>query len=201
MLNQPDFKIFDIDLSKLTEILPVLDTLLPMVNSFEGKVDTRMKGNTMVDKNLDMNAASIDAIARVTGTNLVVLSGKTFEKMAKMLFFKNKEKNTIDSLEFAIIFKDKQIEIFPSIVTVDRYKVAIGGNHNLDLTYDYHVSILKSPMPFKAGIDLKGTEEDMDFKITKAKYKHLFSTKERQQKKADSSLIIRKNRVIKQLPY
>ena len=196
-----DFKIFDIDLSKLTEILPVLDTLLPMVNSFEGKVDTRMKGNTMVDKNLDMNAASIDAIARVTGTNLVVLSGKTFEKMAKMLFFKNKEKNTIDSLEFAIIFKDKQIEIFPSIVTVDRYKVAIGGNHNLDLTYDYHVSILKSPMPFKAGIDLKGTEEDMDFKITKAKYKHLFSTKERQQKKADSSLIIRKNRVIKQLPY
>ena len=93
--------------------------------------------------------------------------------MAKMLFFKNKEKNTIDSLEFAMIFKDKQIEIFPSVVTVDRYKVAIGGNHNLDLTYDYHVSILKSPMPFKAGIDLKGTEEDMDFKVTKAKYKHL----------------------------
>lgn len=196
-----DFKIFDIDLSKLTEILPVLDTLLPMVDSFEGKVDARMKGNTIVDKNLDMSAASIDAIARVNGTNLVVLSGKTFEKMAKMLFFKNKEKNTIDSLEFAMIFKDKQIEIFPSMVTVDRYKVAIGGHHNLDLTYDYHVSILKSPMPFKAGIDLKGTEEEMDFKVTKAKYKHLFSTKERQQKKADSSLIRRKNQVIKQLPF
>ena len=196
-----DFKIFDIDLSKLTEILPVLDTLLPMVDSFEGKVDARMKGNTMVDKNLDMSAASIDAMARVNGTNLVVLSGKTFEKMAKMLFFKNKEKNTIDSLEFAMIFKDKQIEIFPSVVTVDRYKVAIGGNHNLDLTYDYHVSILKSPMPFKAGIDLKGTEEDMDFKVTKAKYKYLFSTKERQQKKADSSLIRRKNQVLKQLPF
>ncbi len=196
-----DFKIFDIDLSKLTELLPVLDTLLPMVDSFEGKVDARMKGNTVIDKNLDMNAASIDAIARVAGTNLVVLNGKTFEKMAKMLFFKNKERNTIDTLEFAMIFKDKQIEIFPSTVTVDRYKVAIGGHHNLDLTYDYHVSILKSPMPFKAGIDLKGTDEDMDFKITKAKYKHLFSTKERQQKKADSTLIRRKNTVISSLPF
>jgi len=148
-----------------------------------------------------MSAASIDAIARVAGVNLVVLSGKTFEKMAKMLLFKNKEKNTIDTLEFAMIFKDKQIEIFPSVVTVDRYKVAIGGRHKLDLTYDYHVSILKSPMPFKAGIDLKGTEEDMDFKITKAKYKYLFSTKERQQKKADSTLIKQKMQIINSLPF
>ena len=196
-----DFKIFEIDLSKLTELLPVLDTLLPMVDSFEGKVNARMKGNTIVDKNLDMNAASIDAIARVAGANLVVLSGKTFERMAKMLLFKNKEKNEIDTLEFAMIFKNKQIEVFPSMVTVDRYKVAIGGRHNLDLTYDYHVSILKSPMPFKAGIDLKGTEEDMDFKITKAKYKHLFSTKERQQKKADSTLIKQKLQIINSLPF
>jgi len=196
-----DFKIFDIDLSKLTELLPVLDTLLPMVDSFEGKVDARMKGSTIIDKNLDMNAASIDAIARVAGTNLVVLNGKTFEKMAKMLFFKNKEENKIDTLEFAMLFKDKQIEIFPSMVTIDRYKVAIGGHHNLDLTYDYHVSILKSPMPFKAGIDLKGTEDDLDYKITKAKYKHLFSTKERQRKKADSTLIRRKSNIIRDLPF
>jgi len=196
-----DFKIFDIDLSKLTELLPVLDTLLPMVNSFEGKVNARMKGKTIIDRNLDMNAASIDAIAHVTGSDLVVLSGETFEKMAKMLFFKNKDQNTIDKLDFAMIFKDKEIEIFPSVVMVDRYKVAIGGHHNLDLTYDYHVSILKSPMPFKAGIDLKGTEEDMDFKITKAKYKYLFSTKERQQKKADSTLIRRKNTIIQSLPF
>ena len=118
-----------------------------------------------------------------------------------MLFFKNKERNTIDTLEFAMIFKDKQIEIFPSMVTVDRYKVAIGGHHNLDLTYDYHVSILKSPMPFKAGIDLKGTEEDMDYKITKAKYKHLFSTKERSRKKADSTLIKQKMEIINSLPF
>lgn len=196
-----DFKLADIDLAKLTELMPVLDTILPMADSFEGKVNFRMKGDTKVDNNLGMTASSLDAIARVEGDNLVILSGKTFEKMAKMLFFKNKEKNTIDKLEFAMIFKDQQIEIFPSVVTVDRYKVAIGGNHNLDLTYNYHVSILKSPMPFKAGLDLKGTEEDMDFKITKAKYKHLFSTKERQRKKADSTLIRRKNYIIKSLPF
>lgn len=51
-------------------------------------------------------------------------------------------------------------------------------------------------MPFKAGIDLKGTIEDMDFKVTKAKYKYLFSTIERQQKKAESTLIMKKKTVI-----
>jgi hypothetical protein len=56
-------------------------------------------------------------------------------------------------------------------------------------------------MPFKAGIDITGTEDDLDFKITKAKYKHLFSTKERQRKKADSTLIRRKIAVMDKLPF
>jgi hypothetical protein len=71
----------------------------------------------------------------------------------------------------------------------------------MDLSYDYHISILKSPMPFKAGIDITGTDDDLDFKITRAKYKHLFSTKERQRKKADSTVIRRKMSVLQRLPF
>jgi hypothetical protein len=48
---------------------------------------------------------------------------------------------------------------------------------------------------------VSGTDDDIDYKITKAKYKYLFSTKERQQKKADSTLIRRKNSIIKSLPF
>lgn len=196
-----DFKLYDIDLSKLTDLFPVIDSLLPMSQSFEGKVNFRMKGAANLDKSLGMVGPSLDAIARVEGDDLVVLDGETFQKIAKMLFFKNKERNTIDKLEFAMVFKDAMIEVFPSVITVDRYKVAIGGQHKLDMTYDYHISILKSPMPFKAGIDITGSEDDLDFKITKAKYKHLFSTKERQRKKADSTLIRRKISVMDKLPF
>jgi uncharacterized protein involved in outer membrane biogenesis len=196
-----DFKLYDIDLAKLTELFPVIDSLLPMAESFEGKVNFRMKGNSAIDKSLGMVGPSLDAIARIEGDDLVILDGKTFQKIAKMLFFKNKERNTIDKLEFAMIFKNATIEVFPSVITVDRYRVAIGGQHKMDMTYDYHISILKSPMPFKAGIDIKGTDDDLDFKITKAKYKRLFSTKERQRQKADSTLIKRKISVINRLPF
>jgi len=54
---------------------------------------------------------------------------------------------------------------------MDRYKVAVGGTHNLDMTFDYHLSVLKSPVPFKLGIDIKGNLDDFKFKIVKCKYK------------------------------
>jgi hypothetical protein len=196
-----DFMLYDIDLAKLTELMPVIDSLLPMAESFEGKVNFRMKGASALDQSLGMVGPTLDAIARVEGDDLVILDGETFQKISRMLLFKNKDKNTIDKLEFAMVFKDETILIFPSVITVDRYKVAIGGQHKLDMTYDYHVSILKSPMPFKAGIDITGTKDDMGFKITKAKYKRLFSTKERQRKKADTTILTRKNTVIKRLPF
>ncbi len=196
-----DFLLYDIDLDKLTDLFPVIDSLLPMADSFEGKVNFRMKGASALDKSLGMVGPSLDAIARVEGNNLVILDGKTFQRIAKILLFKNKERNTIDRLEFAMVFQDAAIEVFPSVITVDRYKIAVGGRHRMDLTYDYHLSILKSPVPFKAGIDITGTDDDLDFKITKAKYKHLFSTKERQQRKADSTLIRRKLSVMQRLPF
>ena len=37
--------------------------------------------------------------------------------------------------------------------------------------FDYHISILKSPLPFKAGINITGTPEKMKFRLGKAKYK------------------------------
>ena len=196
-----DFLLYEIDLSKLTELLPVIDSLVPMADSFEGKVNFRMKGASSLDKSLGKVGPSLDAIAHIEGDDLVILDGQTYQKIAKMLLFKNKDKNTIDKLQFAMIFQDGTIEVFPSVITVDRYKFAVGGQHKMDMTYDYHISILKSPMPFKAGIDITGTDDDLDFKITKAKYKRLFSTKERQRRKADSTVIKRKIDVMKRLPF
>ena len=54
---------------------------------------------------------------------------------------------------------------------MDRYKVAVGGTHNLDMTFNYHISVLKSPVPFKLGIDIKGNLDDFKYSIVKCKYK------------------------------
>ncbi|MBR5298473.1 MAG: hypothetical protein IKU29_11500, partial [Parabacteroides sp.] len=64
--------------------------------------------------------------------------------------------------------------VFPFLIEMDRYQVAVGGTHNLDMTFDYHLSVLKSPVPFKLGIDISGNLDKFKYKVTKCKYKDLF---------------------------
>ena len=83
----------------------------------------------------------------------------------------------IDSISVDLSVKDGTINIYPFLVEIDRYKAAVGGQNNVDMSFNYHISILKSPLPFKAGLDISGNLDNLDrmkFKITKAKYKDIF---------------------------
>ena len=196
-----DFKLAHIDLGNLINLMPVMDSLLPMAKSFDGNVNFRIKGISKLSDKMGMIAPSIDAIARIEGHNLVVFDSKAFQSLSKKLMFKNKEKNTIDKISVEILIQNKVIEVLPAKITIDRYQFAVGGTNKLDMTYDYQVSILKSPLPFKAGVDIVGDADDFDIKLTKAKYKYIFSDKKRHQKKVDSTLIKRKLAILEQLPF
>ena len=196
-----DFKLNKIDLKKLIDLLPVLDTLLPMSKSFEGNVNFRIRGTTKLTQNISMMATSLAAIARIEGKNMTVLNGEAFESISKKLMFKNKEENIIDEISVEILIDDNVIEILPAQVFIDRYRIAVGGLYKLDMTYDYQFSILKSPLPFKAGVDMIGDKEDYKLKLTRAKYKHIFSKKKRHLKKVDSTLIKKKMEIVRQLPF
>jgi hypothetical protein len=70
------------------------------------------------------------------------------------------------------VIKDNVVEIFPFMLKVDRYTLAMSGLQNLDMSFKYHASVLKSPLPFRIGLDLYGPDFDnFHFKIGKAKYK------------------------------
>ena len=75
------------------------------------------------------------------------------------------------------------------------------GVFNLDYSYKYQVSILKSPAPFKAGIDITGVAEDYEYSLTKAKYKHLFSDKEKHLQKADKYILDKKADIISKISF
>ena len=50
---------------------------------------------------------------------------------------------------------------------MDKYMAAVGGRHNLDMSFDYHISLLK---PFYIGVDVTGTFDDLKIKAAKCKY-------------------------------
>ena len=57
-------------------------------------------------------------------------------------------------------------------------------------------------MPFKTGVDVSGQDFDnYDISVARAKYKYYFTDKERLLKKADSSIIKDKARILAELDY
>ena len=58
------------------------------------------------------------------------------------------------------------------MVSIDRYKAVVGGHQDYDMKkLDYQISILKSPLPFKAGLNIDGDIDDLNFDVTKARLK------------------------------
>lgn len=170
---------FDMDMQgilvdKLIDLYPAIDTLLPMLRSFEGVVDCQMAVTCDVDSTTSVILPSLNAGCYVKGKDMVLLDGETFTEISKTLMFKNKKKNAIDNISVDFTIKDNKIDVYPFLVEIDRYRVAVGGTHNLDMTFDYHVSVLKSPVPFKLGIDVTGNLDNFKYKIVKCRYKDIF---------------------------
>jgi hypothetical protein len=142
-----------------------------MLKSFEGIINCQIAATTQIDTNMNVVLPTIEGVARIKGDSLVLLDGETFAEIAKMLKFKNREKNLVDSIAVEVSIKDNQIEVYPFIMKMDRYTTAISGKQDLDMNLDYHISVLKSPLPMRMGINISGNMDDFKFGIGKAKYK------------------------------
>ncbi|MCC9168803.1 hypothetical protein [Pontibacter harenae] len=88
------------------------------------------------------------------------------------------------------------MNILPALLEIDRYKLAVGGVQNLEMSHNYHISVLESPVPFKTGLDVIGKYADFKFNITTAKYKYYFSDEERLIKKAYPAIINKKKEIL-----
>ena len=164
-----------IDLKDLISALPVIVEMAPMINSFEGVVDCDMTVVTALDSLMNVRLSETTASCQLSGQNLVLLDGETFAEISKTLMFKNKNKNIIDSMSVEMIMEDDKLMIFPFQLSIDRYNVAVGGIQNLDMSFNYHITVLKSPVPFKLGLNISGTPDDMKIRPGKAKYKNMFT--------------------------
>ena len=77
----------------------------------------------------------------------------------------------IDKLSVEVLVKDSQLELFPFVFTMDRYKLGVLGYNDLALNINYHVSVLESPIPFKFGINVKGNPDKLKVRLGRAKFK------------------------------
>lgn len=166
-----DFKIRNINIAKLVDFVPALDTIVPMLRSFKGRVMFDVAADARLDSAMNIRIPTLRSAIHIKGDSLVLMDGETFAEISKMLMFKNKKENVFDSISANVTVHDGNVTVYPFLVEIDRYKAAVGGEQGLDMNFNYHISILKSPLPFKAGVNISGNLDKMKFRIGKVKYK------------------------------
>jgi len=146
-----------------------LDTIMPLLKSVQGVVDADMAVSTRLDSMLNFDFPTLDVALKLSGDSLVLLDNETFRVLSKWLMFKNKQRNMIDHMTVEMMVKDSRLSLFPFIFDMDRYRLGVSGTNDLALNLDYHVAVLKSPLPFKFGINIKGTPDNMKIRLGKAR--------------------------------
>lgn len=169
-----DINLQDILVTQIHRTIPTVGTIFPMVNSMSGLIDCHLTLSCQFDKEMLPILPTTEAICTIKGHNLTLIDHEVFKNIAKKLMFKNKEKNIIDQLSANFILQNNQIEVIPFQIKWDRYEAIVGGTHTTDFTYNYHVSLLKSPIPVDLGVNLSGKTSEMQYKLSKCKYKDLY---------------------------
>lgn len=162
----------DITAEKVIALMPSADTLMPLLKSFKGLLNCQMACTAQIDTNMNIITPTINGVMRIEGDDLSISDNELFRTLARKLLFKNKKEGKIDHMTVEGLIKDNVVEVFPFVLKVDRYTLAMSGLQNLDMSFKYHVSVLKSPFLIRLGIDLYGPDfNNFKFRIGKAKYK------------------------------
>ena len=139
---------------------------------YDGEAEFHFAAETYLKSNYDIKMSTLRAAGAIEGKDLVVMDSETFEKISKYLF-KEDTPNVVDSVSVELtVFKD-EVDLYPFLIAMDKYKAIIGGRHNIneDLDFNYHISLAS---PLRLGLDIKGTFDDLKFGLTPTRYKNLF---------------------------
>ena len=167
-----DLNLVNITAEKVITLFPAVDTLMPMLTSFDGDLDCELAATTQIDTNMNLVIPSVDGILKISGSDLNLKDSKDFTKIAKLLMFRDKKKAHIDNMSVTGMMRNNRIDIFPFVLDVDRYQVAASGVQLVNEWLDYHISVIRSPMLIKFGINAWGKDFDhIKYGLSRARYR------------------------------
>ena len=170
----------NIEIPELLHMIPDLETLMPMLASFDGSGEFRIVAETYLDSTYTLKMSTLRSAASIRGNNLVLMDGETFTEIAKMLRFNKKTTNKVDSLAAEFTIFRNQIDVYPFLLVMDKYKIIVGGRHDTNMSFAYNLSLVESPLPIRLSMKVSGTIDDLDFGLIKNPYKEFYRPASRQ---------------------
>lgn len=153
-----DLNLVDVTAEKVINLFPALDTITPMLKSFGGYLDCEVAATSELDTNMNFITSSIDGIMKISGKDLSIRNSPEFRRIASLLLFRNRREAVIDNMSVTGMIRDNTLEVFPFVLAVDRYVLAASGIQNMDESFRYHFSVIKSPVLVKFGVNMWGQD-------------------------------------------
>ena len=169
-----DFHLLNIDIAKLIDLVPAVDTIIPMLKSFAGRAEFHIAAETYLRADYSPKMSTLRAAAALEGKDLVLLDSETFSTIAKYMMFNKKTENIVDSISVEMTVFRNEVDLYPFLISMDKWQAVLSGRHNLDNSFNYHISLTDCPLPVRLGLDVKGTFDDLKFDLVPCKYKALY---------------------------
>ena len=151
-----DFHLLNVQINDLLTMIPYIDTLVPMLKTFDGQAEFHIGAETNLKSNYEPKISTLRAAADIEGKNLTVNDKFTFTKITDMLDVSTNGQYRVDSLDVQLTaFKD-EIDLWPSQIAIGKYKVTVDGRMTLDKNGEYHLSVTQSPLPVRLGLKISG---------------------------------------------
>ncbi|MBO5563410.1 MAG: hypothetical protein J5939_06835 [Bacteroidales bacterium] len=169
-----NLNLVDITAEKVITLFPAVDTLMPMLKSFAGDLDCTLSATSQVDTAMNLILPTIDGVMRITGKDLSIDNDSPeFRKIASLLRFRDRNKVRVDQMSVSGMIRDNTLEIFPFVLDIDRYVLAASGLQHFDESFQYHLSLIKSPLLVKFGVNIWGPGfGDIHYGVGKARYRN-----------------------------
>ena len=202
-----DFHLLDIEIDELIDIVPSVDSIMPMLKALSGKAQFHFAAQTYLEPDyvtygpLYPQMFTLMSNAVIEGANLQVLDCEMFDEIKRKLLMSKDAKPVIDSLDVEIQVLDGKVDVYPTRIKMDRYEAILSGRHNIDagLSCSYNISLVKCPLPIRLGVTISGPLEDIanfpvrHIKVGRAKYDKLYSP---EKGKAEEAIMRRKNAIM-----
>ncbi len=160
----------DFNIRHFLNLVPALDSIMPLMRDLGGIVGAKIAATSDVDQEMNLVLPTLNAVINIEGDSLVFLDEETFKTISKWLMFKDKQTNMIKHMSAEMVVEDNTMQLFPFMFDFDRYTLGVQGHNDLEMNFDYHIAVLKSPIPFKFGINVKGNMDKYKIRLGRARF-------------------------------
>ena len=174
-----DFHLLRVQINDLLTMIPYIDTLVPMLKTFDGQAEFHIGAETNLKSNYEPKISTLRAAADIEGKNLTVNDKFSFTKITDMLDISTNGSYRVDSLDVQLTAFKNEIDLWPSQIAIGKYKVTVDGRMTLDRNGEYHLSVTQSPLPVRLGLKISGPFNKLEYKLEDCKYPNLYKPNKR----------------------